>query len=127
MNQNFSSSYYNFTLHLYIVYELNNCPNNLGNNFKLIFFFGIFKLIIDTIKSKFTYNSWGIIFDGADELRYFKDFAENVIIFGVDNSSSNDTDNLRKTLLVSCKGLALVLGLELVLILLKQIQNLIWI
>ena len=60
-------------------------------------------------------------------MRYVKDFAEKVIIFVADNSSSNDTDNLRKTLLVSWKGLALVLGLELVLTLLKQIQNLIWI
>ena len=56
-----------------------------------------------------------------------KDFAQNVIIFGVDNSSSNDTDNLRNSFLVSGKGLVLVLGLGLVLTLLKQIQNLIWV
>ena len=56
-----------------------------------------------------------------------KDFAQNVIIFGVDNSSSNDTDNLKSSFLVSGKGLVLVLGLGLVLTLLKQIQNLIWV
>ena len=79
------------------------------------------------MKSKFTYNSWGITFDGADKLSCGKDFAQNVIIFGVDNSSSNDTDNLRNSFLVSGKGLVLVLGLGLVLTLLKQIQNLIWV
>ena len=56
-----------------------------------------------------------------------KDFAQNVIIFGVGNSSSNDTDNLKNSFLVSGKGLVLVLGLGLVLTLLKQIQNLIWV
>ena len=42
-------------------------------------------------KSKFF--SIGIAFDGAGQWSYCSNFARNVIIFGVDDSSSSHTDN----------------------------------
>ena len=96
---NFSSLYSNFILSLYIVYQLNNCPRNPTNNFHLKnCLFGTLKLVRNAIKSKFTYNGRGIAFEG---LRSFgTDFASNVVIFGVDNSSSSHTNNKSYNFLV---------------------------
>ena len=38
-------------------------------------------------------SGYGIAFDGFGSRRVGKDFTRNVIIFGVDNSSSSHTDN----------------------------------
>ena len=43
---------------------------------------------------KYVYSGYGIAFDGKGKRRLGNDFARNVIIFGVDNSSSSHTDNL---------------------------------
>ena len=51
---------------------------------------GIVKLAGNTIKSKFTYNGWEIAFYGEGSWRFGNDFARNVVIFGVDNSSSSN-------------------------------------
>ena len=42
------------------------------------------------------YSGYGIIFDDADFWSFDNDSARNVVIFGVDNSSSFHADN-RKT------------------------------
>ena len=42
-------------------------------------------------------SDYGIAFDGKGEWNFGNDFARNVIIFGVDNSSSYHTDNRKKT------------------------------
>ena len=39
-------------------------------------------------------------FDGKSEWGFGNDYARNVIIFGVDNSSSSHADNLTNNLLV---------------------------
>ena len=45
-------------------------------------------------------SDYGIAFDWKDEWNFGNDFARNVIIFGVDNSSSYHTDNRKKNLLI---------------------------
>ena len=46
-------------------------------------------------KSKYVCSEYGIVFDGAGLWNFGNDFAKNVIIFGVDNSSLSHND-LRK-------------------------------
>ena len=98
----FSSLYSNFILNLYIAYELNTWPRNPVNNFTLKNrLFVTIKLVRSAIKCKFIYNGWGIAFD-REGLRSF--VARNVVIFGVDNSSSSHTDNWKNNFLVSGEG-----------------------
>ena len=52
------------------------------------------KLVRNAIKSKFIYNDWGIAFDGGSR-SFDNDYARNVVIFGV-NSSSSHRDNWKK-------------------------------
>lgn len=56
-------------------------------------------MIKNSAKSKYILSGYGITFDGAGEWR-FDDFAKNVVIFRVDNSSSIHTDNLKYSFLV---------------------------
>ena len=46
------------------------------------------------------YSGFRITFDGNGERNFGNDFAKNVIIFGVDNHSSSDTDNLKNDFLI---------------------------
>ena len=93
--------YSNFTLNLYIGYELNNWPRNPTNNFPLKnCLFGTVKLVKNRIKSKFTDSGRGIAFDGEGEWSFGNDYTRNVLIFGVYNSSSSHTDNPKNNFLV---------------------------
>ena len=51
-------------------------------------------------KSKWIYSGYGIAFDGNGEWNFGNDFTRNVVIFGVDNSSSSHTDNRKIDFLV---------------------------
>ena len=100
-----SSLYSNFILNSYIVYELNNWPRDPTNNVTLKnCLFGTVKLVRNGIKSKFTYNGWGIPFDWEGSWSFNNDYARNVLIFGVDKSSSSCTDNLKNNVLVLGEG-----------------------
>ena len=95
----------NFILNLYILYKLNTWPRNPINHLTLKnFLFGTVKFVRNAIKSKFTYNGRGIAFNGEGSWRFGNDFARNVIIFGVDNSSSSHTDNRINNFLVLGEG-----------------------
>ena len=72
-----------------------NDINNLSTKYCL---FGTVKLVRNTIKSKFNYNSRGIAFDGEDLSSFDNDFARNVVTLGIDNSSSSHTNNEKKSL-----------------------------
>ena len=52
------------------------------------------------MKSKFNYNSLGIGFDGEDSWSFGNGFAKNIVIFGVNNSSSSHTDKKKNNFLV---------------------------
>ena len=95
MQKNSSSLLYsNFILNLYIIYELHNWPLNTTNNFpqKTCLLVTV-KLVRNTVKSKFIYNGWVTTFDGEGLWSFDNDFARNVAIFVVDNSSSFHTNN----------------------------------
>ena len=94
VQESFPSLYSNFILNLYIVYELNTWSLNPINNSVLKnCLFGTVKIVRNTIKSKFTYNGTGIIFDREGSWSFDNVYARNVVIFGVDNSSSSHMDN----------------------------------
>ena len=61
--------------------------------------FGTVKLTRKADKSKFTYNGRGIEFDGRGYWSSDNDTARNVVIFGVDNSSSSHIDNPKNNFL----------------------------
>ena len=46
------------------------------------------------------YSGYGIAFDGKGSWSFSDDFARNVIMYGVDNSSSFHTDNLQNDFLI---------------------------
>ena len=50
------------------------------------------------------YSDNGIVFDGKDSWSFNDDFARNAIIFGVDNSPSSRTDNLKNDFLILGEG-----------------------
>ena len=66
--------------------------------------FGKVKSVRNTIKSKFTYNGRGIAFDGESSWSFGYDFARNIVIFSVDNSSSSHNDNRKNNFLVLGEG-----------------------
>ena len=66
--------------------------------------FGTFKLVRNAIKSKFIFNSWGKEFVGEDSQSFDNYFAKNLLIFGVDNSSSYHADNWKSNFLAFDTG-----------------------
>ena len=91
----------NFILNLFIVYKLNIFPGNPTNTFTLKnCLFGTIKLTWNADKSKFTYNGWGITFDGKSISSFDNDTKRNVVIFVVENSSSPDINDPKNNFLV---------------------------
>ena len=89
---------------------------------------GTVRLVRNAIKSKFTYNVLGIVFDGEGSCSFGNDFARNVVIFGVDNSSSSHNDNQKNHFLLLGVGPADGINdstgaAKKILTLEKQIQN----
>ena len=56
------------------------------------------------IKKKYVYSRYAITFDSAGSRSFDNDFARNVVIVGVDNSSSSHSDNRKNNFLVLGKG-----------------------
>ena len=51
------------------------------------------------------YSGYRIVFDGAGSWNFGDDFTRNVVIFGVDNSSSSHAENRKNKFLVLVNGL----------------------
>ena len=51
-------------------------------------------------KSKYVYGGYGTAFEGAGSSSFGNNFARNVVIFSVSNSSSSPTDNRKNNSLV---------------------------
>ena len=66
--------------------------------------FGTVKLARNTIKSKSTNNSWEIAFDGESSWSFGYEFAKNVVIFSIDNSSSSHTNNQKSNFVLLGEG-----------------------
>ena len=61
-------------------------------------------LVTKSDKEKQVYIGYGIAFDGKCDSSFGNDYARNVIIVGVDNSSSSQADNLKNNFLVLGEG-----------------------
>ena len=88
-------------INVYIVYELYDWPKNPTNNF--IFkncLFGATDIAKISDKEKYVYSGYGITFNSTDWWSFSNDIAKNVIIFGVDNSSSSYVDNRKNNFLI---------------------------
>ena len=75
----------------------------------------------------YVYSGYGIRFDSAGEWSFDNDTARNVIIFGVDNSSSSLSEIRKNNFSVIGEGLTFGIWCNLVLILLKQTENFAWV
>ena len=106
-------------INFYFVYELAAWPRNC--------LFEATNKVKNSDKEKYVYSGYGITFDSASSWKFDNDFARNVKIFGVDNTSSFHSDNHKNNFLIldesptyedldhEKKGLLLIL--------LKQTQN----
>ena len=66
--------------------------------------FGATNLVKTSDKKKYVYSGYGIMFDSAGLWNFDNDFARNVIIFGVGNSSSSHSDNCKNDFLILGEG-----------------------
>ena len=83
-----------------MVYDLDNWPKNSLKNFTLKnCLFGLADIAEDNDKKKYVYCGYG-----KGEWGFDNDYGRNVIIFGVDNSSSFHTENLKNDFLVLGEG-----------------------
>ena len=88
-------------VNVYIVHELNAWPKNPTNNFKFKnCLFGATNVIKNSDKEKYVYRGYRITFDNGGSWSFHNDFARNVVIFGVDNSSSAHFDNRKNNLIL---------------------------
>ena len=89
----------------YIAYDLHAWSRNPTNNFKLKnSLFGATNIIKNSDKEKWVYSGYGIAFDGAGSWNFGNDFARNVKIFGVENSSPSHDGNQKNNSLVLGEG-----------------------
>ena len=79
--------------------EQNNYLNKIVNFYIEIFYikklFGATNIVKNSDKEKYVYSRYIIVFDGKGEWSFGNGYARNVIIFGVNNSSSSYTDNFK--------------------------------
>ena len=55
-------------------------------------------------KEKYVYSGQGITLDSAGSWSFDNDYTRNVLIFGVDNSSSSHADNRKNNFLMLSEG-----------------------
>ena len=73
----------------------------LTNNFKFKnCLFAVISIIKNSDKEKWVYSGYGITFAGAGSSNFGNEITGNVVIFGVDNSSSSHADNRKNSFLV---------------------------
>ena len=95
------NNYLNKIVNFYIVYDLEAWPKILLRNFALKnCLFGATNIVKNGNKEKYVYSGYGMAFGGEGEWSFGNDYARNVIIFGVGNSSSSHADNLKNNLLI---------------------------
>ena len=96
--------------------------------------FGVFNTVKGNDNERYLYSGYGIAFDWKGSWSFNDEFARNVIIFGVDNSSSSQTDSLKHDFVISGEGDNFKINGSLgapeknvMLILVKQRQSFVWI
>ena len=99
------NTYLTKIVNVHIANELNAWPRNLTNNFKFKNgLFGAINIVKNSDKEKYVQSGYGITFDSGGFWSFDNDTARNVIIFGVDNSSSFNSDNRNNNFLISVEG-----------------------
>ena len=87
-------------VNVYIVYDLDAWPRNSTNNFQFKnCLFGTTNTIENSDKEKYVYSECGITFDSGHIWCFCNNFAGDVIIFAVDNSSFH-SDNRKNNFLI---------------------------
>ena len=95
------NSYLSKLVNVYIVYDLDAWPRNPTNNFKLEnCLFEATSIMENSDKENYVHSGYGIKLGGASSWSFNNDTVKNVIIFGVDNSSSSHSDNWTNNFLV---------------------------
>ena len=61
-------------------------------------------IVKNSDKEKYVYSGYTIAFDGKGEWSFDNDYTRNIIIFGIDNSSSSHADNLKNNFLMLRDG-----------------------
>ena len=87
------------------MYNLDDWPRNPTNNFKFKnHLFRATSVVKSSNEEKCVYSGYKTISDGAVSWSFDNDTARNVIIFGVDNSSTSHSDNGKNIFLILCEG-----------------------
>ena len=88
-----------------IVFDLHPWSRNPAKNFKFKnCLFEATNVVRNSDKEKYVYSGYEITFASAGSWSFDNDFARNIIIFGVDNSSSSYFDNRRNNFLKLGEG-----------------------
>ena len=87
-------------VNIYIVYEINKSFNI--SNYPILekILFGAVKLTKNVDIDQYKYSGYGIGFDRKGTFSFGNGSGRNVIIFGVDMSSTSHTDNKKKDILI---------------------------
>ena len=92
-------------VNIYIVYELGASRSHSDDPTLKNSLFGAVRLTKNADMNKYQYSGYGIGFDGKSSFSYPSGgFGQNVIIFGVDMSSSAHFDNKKKDILILTEG-----------------------
>ena len=91
-------------VNIYIVYEITDNFNVSSYPTHENCLFGSAKLTKNTDIAKYWYSGYGIWFDRQGSFSFGNGVGKNVIIFGVDMSSSTKIDNRKKGVLILGKG-----------------------
>ena len=93
-------------VNLYITFELDAWSDNLSTDFTLgNYLFGPVKLTKNADPDKYKYSGYGIRFNSRSQFSWTDgSVGENIIIFGVANSSSVHIDGRNKNILVLGEG-----------------------
>ena len=87
-------------INIYIVYEITSDYKDINYPTIENCLFGSVKLTKNADINKYGYSGYGIGFDRETSFSFGNDFGKNVIIFGVDMSSSTKVDNRKKDILI---------------------------
>ena len=99
------SNYLTKIVNVCIVYNLEAWSRNPTNNFKFKHcLLGATNMVKNGDKEKYAYSRYGITLVSASWWSFDNDTARNVIIFGVDNSSSSHSDNHKNNFLILDEG-----------------------
>ena len=83
-------------VNIYIVYEITSAYKDISYSTSKNCLFGSVKLTKNSDIDKYRYSGYGIGFDRGTSFSFVNENGENVIIFGVDMSSSSKIDNWKK-------------------------------